>query len=126
MDSKGKVAQVAYPNIVFCVDNFEDIFSQIFTSKQGQKVAVQLLATNEVSKVLYYTIRDSERDSLSLSLSPSLPLSLFQSVSLEKLVFLGAIDHTTLMETVDEKEQVPYFPIIKRMRLYLHRKKTCA
>ena len=53
MDSKGKVAQVAYPNIVFCVDNFEDIFSQIFTSKQGQKVAVQLLATNEVSKALY-------------------------------------------------------------------------
>ena len=50
MDSKGKVAQVAYPNVVFCIDNFEDIFSQIFTSKQGQKVAVQLLATNDVSR----------------------------------------------------------------------------
>ena len=50
MDSKGKVAQAAYPNVVFCVDNFEDIFSQIFASKQGQKVAVQLLATNDVSR----------------------------------------------------------------------------
>ena len=49
MDSKGKVAQVAYPNIVFCIDNFEDIFAQMYTSKQGQKVAVQLLATNDVS-----------------------------------------------------------------------------
>ena len=49
MDSKGKVAQVAYPNIVFCIDNFEDIFGDIFTSKRGQKVAVQLLATNDVS-----------------------------------------------------------------------------
>ena len=36
----------------------------------------------------------------------SLSLSLSQSVSLKKLVFLGAIDHTTLMETVEEKEQV--------------------
>ena len=81
MDSKGTVAQVAYPNIVFCIDNFEDIFSQIFTSKQGQKVAVQLLATNEVSKALYYTIRGSERDSLSLSLSPPPPPPLSLSLS---------------------------------------------
>ena len=50
MDSKGKVAQAAYPNVVFCADNFEDIFSQIFASKQGQKVAVHLLATNDVSR----------------------------------------------------------------------------
>ena len=117
MDSKGKVAQVAYPNIVFCIDDFEDIFSEIFTSKEGQKVAVQLLATNDVSRgrILNGSIRmQILRVSLSLSLSLSLCLCLvspqlslnIQIVSLEKLVFLGAIDHSTLMETVDEKEQV--------------------
>ena len=48
MDSKGKVAPVAYPNIVFCIDNFEDVFGDLYTSKKGEKVAVQLLAINEV------------------------------------------------------------------------------
>ncbi len=33
-------------------------------------------------------------------------------MTLEKLVFLGAIDQTTLMETVDEKEQVHILAII--------------
>ena len=59
MDSKGKVAQVAYPNIVFNLDNFEDLFSEIFTSKQGQKVAVQLLATSDVSNTVEQLVKHS-------------------------------------------------------------------
>ena len=64
MDSKGTVAEVSYPNIVFSIDNFEDIFSDIYTTKEGQKVAVQLMACNEVRRMV-----------LTLSLSIYLSLS---------------------------------------------------
>ncbi len=79
MDSKGKVAQVAYPNIVFCVDNFEDIFSQIFTSEQGQKVAVQLLATNDVSKAIIVNFKQHTHVYDIVVCSLSLSLSLLES-----------------------------------------------
>ncbi len=50
MDKKGN-CDVVYPNIMFCLDNFEEIFSSLHISSPGQRIVVQLIAVNKVSVV---------------------------------------------------------------------------
>lgn len=47
MDKKGDYG-VVYPNIIFHVDSFEEVFSSLHLSNPQQKVAIQLLAVNKV------------------------------------------------------------------------------
>lgn len=51
MDKKSD-CDVAYPNIMFCIDNFEEVFSSLHASS-GQKIAVQLMAVNKVKLGLF-------------------------------------------------------------------------
>lgn len=48
MDQKESSSDVVYPNVMFCVDNFEEAFSDLYSTVAGEKVAVQLIATNKV------------------------------------------------------------------------------
>ncbi|XP_077977338.1 uncharacterized protein KIAA0930 homolog [Glandiceps talaboti] len=43
MDSKGEVAELAYPNIYFIIDNFDEAFSDMII-EEGQMVCVELVA----------------------------------------------------------------------------------
>ncbi|XP_070568493.1 uncharacterized protein KIAA0930 homolog [Ptychodera flava] len=43
MDSKGEVAEVAYPNIYFIIDNFDEAFGDMII-EEGQMVCVELVA----------------------------------------------------------------------------------
>ncbi|XP_055334413.1 uncharacterized protein KIAA0930 homolog [Paramacrobiotus metropolitanus] len=43
MDSKGESEEMAYPNLFFCIDNFEEIFSEIVV-RDGEMVCVELVA----------------------------------------------------------------------------------
>ncbi len=47
MDRKSD-SEMIYPNIMFCVDNFEEVFNDLCISAPDQKVAVQLMATDKV------------------------------------------------------------------------------
>ncbi|CAI7997213.1 hypothetical protein GBAR_LOCUS2097 [Geodia barretti] len=49
MDKKGGGNDVIYPDIMFCVDGFEEIFHSIHLTEPGEKVAVQLMAVNKIS-----------------------------------------------------------------------------
>jgi len=49
MDVKDSPSDVIYPNIMFCVDNFEDVFSEMHCNIPGEKIAVQLIASTKVS-----------------------------------------------------------------------------
>ena len=52
MDKKDSTSDVVYPNVMFCVDNFEDVFSHIYSKEAGEKIAVQLIAANKVSIIM--------------------------------------------------------------------------
>jgi hypothetical protein len=47
MDKKGGDNDVINPDIIFCVDGFEEIFRSIQLTEPGEKVAVQLMAVNK-------------------------------------------------------------------------------
>ncbi|XP_064400419.1 uncharacterized protein KIAA0930 homolog isoform X2 [Halichondria panicea] len=49
MDKKDSTSDVVYPNVMFCVDNFEDVFSHMYSKKAGEKIAVQLIAANKTN-----------------------------------------------------------------------------
>jgi hypothetical protein len=51
MDKKGGGNDVIYPDIMFCVDGFEEIFHSIHLTEPGEKVAVQLMAVNKSIRV---------------------------------------------------------------------------
>ncbi|XP_071486427.1 uncharacterized protein KIAA0930 homolog [Diadema setosum] len=46
MDSKGEESEVAYPNIFFIIDNFDEIFGD-FTVQEGQMFCVELVASEK-------------------------------------------------------------------------------
>ncbi|CAF3310424.1 unnamed protein product [Rotaria socialis] len=55
MENKGIEEIISYPNIYFTVDNFEDVFCEMFTN-EGQIVCVELIAKNPAlndAKVLF-------------------------------------------------------------------------
>ncbi len=54
MDKKESSSNVVYPNVMFCVDNFEEAFSDLYSTTTGEKVAVQLIAVNKVSSVYLF------------------------------------------------------------------------
>ncbi|XP_006824125.1 uncharacterized protein KIAA0930 homolog [Saccoglossus kowalevskii] len=47
MDSKGEVAEVAYPNIYFIIDNFDEAFGDMMI-EEGQMVCVELVAQEKL------------------------------------------------------------------------------
>ncbi len=47
MDKKG-VCDLVYPEIMFCVDDFEEAFASLQVARPGEKVAIQLMAVNYV------------------------------------------------------------------------------
>lgn len=56
MDKKGQLTDVAYPHIVFSVENFEEVFSDIWLDNVEEKVAVQMVAKNKdtaLNKVVF-------------------------------------------------------------------------
>lgn len=48
MDSKGDSEEMSYPNLFFCIDNFEEIFGDIIV-RDGEMVCVELVAKDPLS-----------------------------------------------------------------------------
>jgi hypothetical protein len=48
MDKKDHKSIIAYPNLMFYIDNFEEVFNGIMLSSPGEKVIVQIIASNPV------------------------------------------------------------------------------
>ena len=51
MDKKDSVSDMIYPNVMFHVDNFEEVFRDVCSNVPGEKIAVQLVASNKVSNM---------------------------------------------------------------------------
>lgn len=49
MDKKDPVSDIIYPNLMFHVDNFEEVFRDLCSNVPGEKIAVQLMASNKVT-----------------------------------------------------------------------------
>ena len=49
MDKRKGRCEMAYPNIIFSLDNFQEVFSELHVSAPGEKISFLLEATNTVS-----------------------------------------------------------------------------
>uniref|UniRef100_G3VW19 KIAA0930 n=1 Tax=Sarcophilus harrisii TaxID=9305 RepID=G3VW19_SARHA len=48
MDSKGEESKISYPNIFFMIDNFEEVFCDMFVG-EGEMVCVELVASDKAN-----------------------------------------------------------------------------
>ena len=54
MDKRKGQCKMVYPDIIFSLDNFQEVFSKLHVSCPGEKFSFQLVASNKVSSLMLF------------------------------------------------------------------------
>ena len=100
MDSKGDAEEITYPQICFCIDNFDEVFQDILV-RDGEMVCVELIAKDKndgstqgvifLGSIRYDALKkvyDARQSSLSSKMAQRMTFGLFSSAPQTRCEFV--------------------------------------